>query len=65
MKKKITIVVPIYNVAQYLGQCVASIIKEVEREDVPGVEVILVDDGATDGSGNLADQLAVAIPIYT
>lgn len=62
MKTKITIVVPIYNVAQYLEQCVDSIVKEVERADEPGVEVILVDDGATDGSGNLADQLALGHP---
>lgn len=50
----ISIVVPVYNVAQYLPDCVSSIL----MQNVADMEVILVDDGSTDNSGALCEQYA-------
>ena len=41
----ITIIVPVYNVECYLEQCVRSILEQ----SYPVLEVLLVDDGSTDG----------------
>lgn len=50
----ISIIVPIYNVEQYLPTCIDSILAQTYRE----LEIILVDDGATDNSGKICDQYA-------
>lgn len=47
----ITIIVPVYNVKDYLEKCVTSII----GQSYGNLEIILVDDGSTDGSGELCD----------
>jgi len=54
MKEQISIVVPVYNVEQYLEKCVNSIINQTYKN----LEIILIDDGATDSSGKLCDELA-------
>ena len=46
MKERISVVVPVYNVEQYLEKCVNSIINQTYKN----LEIILVDDGATDKS---------------
>ncbi len=51
---KISIVIPVYNVEKYLEQCVNSVISQ----SYTNFEVILVNDGSKDSSGNIADAFA-------
>lgn len=51
---KLSVVVPIYNTKDYLDQCITSILKQ-SFEDI---ELILVDDGSTDGSADICDAYA-------
>lgn len=50
----ISIVVPVYNVEKYLRECVESI----EAQTITDREIILIDDGSTDTSGQVCDELA-------
>ena len=50
---KLSIIVPVYNVAPYLRKCVDSLI----TQDISDYEIILVDDGSTDNSGAIADEI--------
>ncbi len=52
----ISIVVPVYNVERYLKRCVESI----RHQSYQNLEIILVDDGSTDSSGKLCEELAAA-----
>lgn len=52
----LSIILPIYNVENYLDRCVNSII--AQELDQSEYEVIFVDDGSTDNSGRLADALS-------
>ena len=57
MEKKqplVSVIVPVYNVEAYLAECVES----VRNQTYPELEIILVDDGSTDGRGRLCDALA-------
>ena len=51
-----SIVVPVYNVEQYLRRCVDSLIQQTYA----GIEILLVDDGSTDQSPSICDQYAAA-----
>ena len=53
MNELISVIVPVYNVADYVEKCVKSIIKQTYNR----IEIILVDDGSTDGSGEICDRL--------
>ena len=56
---RFSIIVPVYNVADYLSKCVNSLL--IQRCD--SFEIILVDDGSTDGKcPALCDELAAAHP---
>lgn len=50
----ISVIVPVYNVEDYLSGCIDSIIGQTCR----GIEIILVDDGSTDSSGQICDEYA-------
>lgn len=51
-----SIVVPVYNVEKYLEECLDSIMSQA-MEIEEGCEVILVDDGSTDSSGEICDPV--------
>ena len=48
----VSVVIPVYNVVQYLEKCLTSVAKQTYQN----LEIILIDDGSTDGSGVLCDQ---------
>ena len=54
MKNLISVIIPVYNVAAYLPECLDSLLSQ----DYAGLEVILIDDGSTDDSGAVCDRYA-------
>ena len=52
MNPLVSIVVPIYNIEDYLTICLDSIIKQTYKN----IEILLIDDGSTDSSGNISDD---------
>lgn len=54
----VSVIVPVYNVEQYINQCVESIL----GQSLDDYEVLLIDDGSTDGSGNICDSWAESDP---
>ncbi|MDE6992490.1 MAG: glycosyltransferase, partial [Lachnospiraceae bacterium] len=50
----ISVIVPVYNVEKYLDRCVESLLGQTYRR----LEIILVDDGSTDGCGAMCDGYA-------
>ena len=51
----ISVIIPIYNVEEYLRQCLESVVKLAQKVNV---EVIMIDDGSTDNSGEIAKEYA-------
>lgn len=54
MKDMISVIMPVYNVAKYLPQCIESVL----NQDYENLEVILIDDGSMDESGAICDRYA-------
>ena len=52
MENKISVIIPVYNVKDYLRECVDSVI----NQNYKNLEIILVDDGSTDGSEKICDE---------
>lgn len=53
MEPCLSVIVPVYNTGKYLRQCLDSILF---KQNVDSLELILVDDGSTDGSGMIIDE---------
>lgn len=59
-----TIIIPVYNVAPYIEQCVGSVVQAIKRlmscSDMMhvSVEILCVNDGSSDGSGSVLDEVA-------
>lgn len=51
-KPLVSIIVPVYQVKEYIGECVESLLAQTYTN----LEILLVDDGSTDGSGELCDE---------
>lgn len=52
----ISVIVPVYNIEQYIEACICSILNQTYQN----LEIILVDDGSTDSSGKICDRYAEA-----
>lgn len=52
MKPYFSIIVPVYNVEEYLERCIKSLLNQTYK----AIEIILVDDGSSDNSGNMCDE---------
>lgn len=53
--KQVTIIVPIFNAIEHLKQCLDSIVKQ----DYYNLQILLIDDGSTDGSGEICDEYSL------
>lgn len=58
MDMRLSVIVPVYNVEAYLAECVDSLL----AQSVGEMEIFLVDDGSTDGSGAICDRYAAERP---
>jgi len=54
MNKKISVIIPVYNVEKYLRRCVDSVLAQTYEN----LEVVLVDDGSPDGCPKICDEYA-------
>ena len=54
MTEKITVIVPVYNVENYLNKCLDSLINQTYKN----LEIIVINDGSTDNSGTICQEYA-------
>ena len=55
---KLSIIVPVYNMEKYLSRCIDSLLVQ----DVKDMEILLIDDGSTDGSGKIIEEYVTVYP---
>ena len=53
-----SVIIPVYNTAEYLRECVESVLAQTQKE----IEIILIDDGSDDGSWEMAQEYARNYP---
>lgn len=56
-----SIIIPVYNVENYLNECIGSILPQLE-ENANDVEILLINDGSTDRSGLICDYYKKEYP---
>ncbi|MBO4127285.1 glycosyltransferase family 2 protein [Streptococcus suis] len=54
MQPRVSVVIPVYNVAPYLTECLDSVC----RQTYPNLDILVIDDGSTDGSSQICDAYA-------
>ena len=57
-QERVSVIIPVYNVAPYLEKCIRSVAGSTYKN----LEILCIDDGSTDGSGELLDRLAAEDP---
>ena len=55
---KLSVIIPVYNAEEYLRECVDSVLNQTEKD----LEIILVNDGSTDGSDAIITEYAALYP---
>ena len=58
MSVKVSVILPVYNVSEYLRQCMDSIVGQTLKD----IEIICVDDGSTDSAPQIIDEYAKKYP---
>ena len=59
--KKVSVIIPIYNAAQYLHKCLKSVISQTYKN----LDIILIDDGSLDDSYDIAKEYQEKDSFYT
>lgn len=55
-RPKITVIIPAYNIENLITRCVESVVKQTYPEEL--IQILVVDDGSTDDTGRIIDELA-------
>lgn len=58
MQPKVSVIIPVYNIEKYLAQCLESVCNQTLQE----IQVIVVDDGSTDGSAAICQDFVARYP---
>ncbi|HBE6391986.1 TPA: glycosyltransferase, partial [Escherichia coli] len=59
----LSIIVPVFNVQDYVEQCLLSIVDKRENDELSKVEIIVIDDGSTDNSRSVIEKLISKFPV--